>query len=230
MTNTPTTFFGWIIFLIQQYHGYYLQGLLTTLETSLAGTICGCFLGFLVGIIQATDIRAQDNMIKKILLGIPWVIAKIYVTIFRGTPMIVQAMVIYYGSSTVFGIDLKPFNAAIFIILLNTGAYMSETVRGGINSIDVGQIEGAKALGMGYVPMMIYIILPQTFKIIAPQIGNTFVAKVAAGTYFRMFEAYTITALIYLTLTLLFNGLLKLIEKYMAGKESYEVLNPAAAK
>jgi putative lysine transport system permease protein len=189
-------------------------------------------------------------MIKKILLGIPWVIAKIYVTIFRGTPMIVQAMVIYYGSSTVFGIDLKPFNAAIFIILLNTGAYMSETVRGGINSIDVGQIEGAKALGMGYVPMMIYIILPQTFKIIAPQIGNTFVAnikdtsvlnviavtelfyitKVAAGTYFRMFEAYTITALIYLTLTLLFNGLLKLIEKYMAGKESYEVLNPAAAK
>ena len=58
MTNTPTTFFGWIIFLIQQYHGYYLQGLLTTLETSLAGTICGCFLGFLVGIIQATDIRA----------------------------------------------------------------------------------------------------------------------------------------------------------------------------
>lgn len=127
---------------------------------------------------------------------------------------------------------------------------MSETVRGGINSIDVGQIEGAKALGMGYVPMMIYIILPQTFKIIVPQIGNTFVAnikdtsvlnviavtelfyitKVAAGTYFRMFEAYTITALIYLTLTLLFNGLLKLIEKYMAGKESYEVLNPAAAK
>ena len=105
-------------------------------------------------------------------------------------------------------------------------------------------------IGMGYVPMMIYIILPQTFKIIAPQIGNTFVAnikdtsvlnviavtelfyitKVAAGTYFRMFEAYTITALIYLTLTLLFNGLLKLIEKYMAGKESYEVLNPAAAK
>ena len=233
MTNTPTTFFGWIIFLIQQYHGYYLQGLLTTLETSLAGTICGCFLGFLVGIIQATDIRAQDNMIKKILLGIPWVIAKIYVTIFRGTPMIVQAMVIYYGSSTVFGIDLKPFNAAIFIILLNTGAYMSETVRGGINSIDVGQIEGAKALGMGYVPMMIYIILPQTFKIIAPQIAVTelfYITKVAAGTYFRMFEAYTITALIYLTLTLLFNGLLKLIEKYMAGKESYEVLNPAAAK
>lgn len=250
MTDTPTTFFGWIFFLIQQYHSYYLQGLLTTLETSLAGTLLGCALGFVIGIVQATDIKSQDNIIKKILIGIPWVISKIYVTVFRGTPMIVQAMVIYYGSSQLFGIDMKPFNAAIFIILLNCGAYMSETVRGGINSIDVGQIEGAKALGMGYVPMMVYIILPQTFKIIAPQIGNTFVAnikdtsvlnviavtelfyitKVAAGTYFRMFEAYTITACIYLTLTLIMNALLKLLEKYMAGKESYEVLKPAEAQ
>ena len=183
MTNTPTIF--WLDhFSDTAVSRILFTRALTTLETSLAGTICGCFLGFLVGIIRATDIRAQDNMIKKILLGIPWVIQKIYVTIFRGTPMIVQAMVIYYGSSTVFGIDLKPFNAAIFIILLNTGAYMSETVRGGINSIDVGQIEGAKALGMGYVPMMIYIILPQTFKIIAPQIGNTFCCKYQR--YFRL--------------------------------------------
>ena len=246
MTGTPTTFFGWIIFLIEEYHNYYLQGLLTTLETSLAGTLCGCLLGFIIGIIQATDIKQQDNIVKKVLLAVPWLIAKIYVTVFRGTPMIVQAMVIYYGSSQLFGIDLPPFQAAIFIILLNTGAYMSETVRGGINSIDIGQIEGAKALGMGYVPMMLYINLPQTFKIIAPQIGNTFVSnikdtsvlnvisvtelfyitKVAAGTYFRMFEAYTITALIYLTLTVIFNGLLKLLEKYLAGKESYEVLKP----
>ena len=248
MTATPTSFFGWIIFLIQEYHSYYLQGLLTTLETSLAGTLCGCLLGFVIGIVEATDVKQQDNLVKKILLLIPTVICKIYVTVFRGTPMIVHAMVIYYGSAQLFGLDLPPFQAAIFIILLNTGAYMSETVRGGINSIEVGQIEGAKALGMGYIPMMLYIILPQTFKIIAPQIGNTFVAnikdtsvlnviavtelfyitKVAAGTYFRMFEAYMITAMIYLTLTLIFNGLLKLLEKYLAGKESYEVLTPEA--
>lgn len=246
MSNTPTSFFGWILFLIREYHDYYLQGLITTLEVSLIGTLIGCLLGFLIGIVQATDIRAQDNLVKKILLAIPWVISKIYVTFFRGTPMIVQAMVIYYGSSQVFGIDLVSFQAAIFIVLLNTGAYMSETVRGGINSIETGQIEGAKALGMGYVPMMFYIILPQTFKIIAPQIGNTFVAnikdtsvlnviavtelfyitKAVSGTYFKMFEAYTITALIYLTLTIIFNGLLKLLEKHLAGKESYEVLAP----
>ncbi|MCC8126130.1 MAG: amino acid ABC transporter permease [Clostridiales bacterium] len=244
MTGSPGNFFEWIIFLIQQYHSYYLQGLLTTLETSLAGTLLGCLMGFVIGIIQATDIKNQTNPVKRALLFIPWVISKIYVTIFRGTPMIVQAMVIYYGFSQMFGLDLPSFQAAILIILLNSGAYMAETVRGGINSIDPGQVEGAKALGMNYVPMMIHIILPQTLKIIAPQIGNTFVAnikdtsvlnvisvtelfyitKVAAGTYFRMFEAYTITAAIYLTLTLIFNFLLRVVEIYLAGKDSYEVL------
>lgn len=244
MTGTPNNFFEWIIFLLQQYHGYYLQGLITTLETSLMGTILGCCMGFIIGIIQATDLKKQTSKTKKALLFIPYGISKIYVTIFRGTPMIVQAMVIYYGFSQAFGLDLPSFQAAILIICLNSGAYMAETVRGGINSIDRGQIEGAKALGMNYVPMMFHIILPQTFKIIAPQIGNTFVAnikdtsvlnvisvtelfyitKVAAGTYFRMFEAYTITAAIYLTLTLIFNFLLRLLEIYLAGKDSYEVL------
>ena len=243
MTNTPTTFFGWIIFLIQQYHGYYLQGLLTTLETSLAGTICGCFLGFLVGIIQATDIRAQDNMIKKILLGIPWVIAKIYVTIFRGTPMIVQAMVIYYGSSTVFGIDLKPFNAAIFIILLNTGAYMSETVRGGIVSIDPGQTEGAKAIGMNHWQTMIHVILPQALRNIIPQIGNNFIINIkdtsvlsvisitdlffvhksVVGALYTYFESAAIVMVIYLTMTLFASYLLRLWEKALDGPQNYDL-------
>ena len=238
----------WIIRILENNWPMFLRGAGVTLWISVVGTILGTIIGLIVGVIRTIPVPEKGAK-KGVLRVVNWLLSA-YIEFFRGTPMIVQAMVIYYGSSTVFGIDLKPFNAAIFIILLNTGAYMSETVRGGINSIDVGQIEGAKALGMGYVPMMIYIILPQTFKIIAPQIGNTFVAnikdtsvlnviavtelfyitKVAAGTYFRMFEAYTITALIYLTLTLLFNGLLKLIEKYMAGKESYEVLNPAAAK
>ena len=243
MTNTPTTFFGWIIFLIQQYHGYYLQGLLTTLETSLAGTICGCFLGFLVGIIQATDIRAQDNMIKKILLGIPWVIAKIYVTIFRGTPMIVQAMVIYYGSSTVFGIDLKPFNAAIFIILLNTGAYMSETVRGGIVSIDPGQTEGAKAIGMNHWQTMLHVIMPQALRNIIPQIGNNFIINIkdtsvlsvisitdlffvhksVVGALYTYFESAAIVMVIYLTMTLFASYLLRLWEKALDGPQNYDL-------
>ena len=246
----PTDFFGRVMVVFQRYGMSMLQGAGVSLRIALVGTIVGCIIGFAVGIVQTIPVEAKDNPIKK---GVLWVIKLImnaYVEFFRGTPMMAQAMFIYYGMLPLLGLNLSMWQAAYFILSINTGAYMAETVRGGINSIDVGQIEGAKALGMGYVPMMIYIILPQTFKIIAPQIGNTFVAnikdtsvlnviavtelfyitKVAAGTYFRMFEAYTITALIYLTLTLLFNGLLKLIEKYMAGKESYEVLNPAAAK
>ena len=245
-TSTPTNFFEWIVFLIGQYHEYYIQGLITTLETSLCGTLLGCLVGFFIGLCQATKAEKNGGKIKYVLITFLKGVCKVYVTVFRGTPMIVQAMVIFYGFAQAFGLTLKPFNAAILVISLNTGAYMAESVRGGINSIDPGQYEGAYALGMGYFPMMIHIILPQTFQVIAPQIGNTFVAnikdtsvlnvisvtelfyitKVAAGTYFRMFEAYTITALIYLTLTILFNILFRAVEAYMAGRDSYEVVAP----
>lgn len=240
----PTSFWGWIVFLIQQYHSSYLQGLVTTLAASLSGTILGCCLGFVVGVIQTIDFQKSRSPLQNVLLAIPWTICKIYVTVFRGTPMIVQAMVIYYGIAQMFGVNIPAFRAAILIITLNSGAYMAETVRGGIRSIDPGQVEGAQALGMRYVPMMAHIILPQTFRIIAPQIGNTFVANikdtsvlnvisvtelfyitnVVAGTYFRMFEAYTITAMIYLTLTLVFNFLLRLLESHLAGSSSYEII------
>lgn len=241
----PTTFLGWIVYLIQQYHNSYLQGLVTTLATSLSGTLLGCAVGFVVGVVQTIDFHRKMHPVKRTLLLIPWTICKIYVTIFRGTPMIVQAMVIFYGIAQVFGVDIPAFQCAILIITLNTGAYMSETVRGGINSIEPGQIEGAQALGMRHITMMSHIILPQTFRIIAPQIGNTFVAnikdtsvlnvisvtelfyvtKAVAGTYFHMFEAYTITALIYLTLTLVFNFLLRLLESRLAGSSTYEILS-----
>lgn len=241
----PTNFFEWIFFLIQQYHSSYLQGLLTTLVTSISGTLLGCCLGFVMGVVQSVNFQKDMSMVKRILLLIPWLISKVYVTVFRGTPMIVQAMVIYYGIAQGFGVNIGAFKAAILVITLNSGAYMAETVRGGINSIDLGQIEGAQALGMNYITMMAHIILPQTFRIIAPQIGNTFVAnikdtsvlnvisvtelfyitKVVAGTYFRMFEAYTITAMVYLTLTLVFNFLLQLLENHLAGNSSYEIIS-----
>ncbi len=243
--QSPSNFFEWIIFLIQQYHNSYLQGLITTLETSLTGTLLGCCLGFLTGIVQSVNVRKETKLIKRVLLMIPRGIVKIYVTVFRGTPMIVQAMLVYYGFAQYCGINIGSFQAAILIITLNTGAYMAETVRGGINSIDPGQVEGAQALGMNYCTMMLHIILPQTIRIIAPQLGNTFVSNIkdtsvlnviavtelfyvtnaVAGTYFRMFEAFTITALIYLTLTIVFNFLLRLLESYLAGRSDYEIIS-----
>lgn len=246
--DLPTSFFGWLVFILEKYHASYLQGLITTLETSLLGTVLGCLLGFVIGLIQASKVQKRTNPVMKALIYGLKAIAKVYVTVFRGTPMMVQAMVIFYGLSQAWGVNMPAFQAAILIISLNTGSYMAETVRGGINSIDPGQVEGAEALGMGYVTLMYHIILPQTFKVIAPQLGNTFVAnikdtsvlnvisvtelyyvtQVAASTYFRMFESYTITALIYLTLTLLFNFIFKMIEAFLAGKESYEVIKPVA--
>ncbi len=244
MSGTPNNFFSWIIFLLQQYHGLYFSGLITTLETSLLGTVLGCVLGFAVGVVQCSSGEDETTPAKKTLFSLLRGIVKVYVTVFRGTPMIVQAMVIFYGISEAFGVNMPAFQAAILIITLNTGAYMSETVRGGIQSIDKGQTEGALALGMNRFPMMMHIILPQTMRVIFPQIGNTFVGNikdtsvlnvisvtelfyitnVAAGTYFRMFEAYTITAMIYLTLTLAFNLLFRIIEVTMAGRESYTVV------
>lgn len=242
-------YFQWVWFLLIKYHNYFLQGLFTTLAISIIGTGIGFIVGFIAGMIEAVEIREDDTMTKKVLITIPKLITKVYVTIFRGTPMIVQAMLIYYGTYQMFGLDLPAFEAAIITIFLNTGAYMSETVRGGINSVDPGQLEGANALGMTYLTTMISVILPQALKNIAPQLGNTFVAnikdtsvlnvicvtelfyitKAAAGTYYKLFEAYTITAIIYLLLTLVVNWLIRMIEKKLAGNDNYDVLEDSIA-
>lgn len=239
------SFIEWIIFLAMEYKDYFISGTIMTLLLASAGTIGGFLLGFLMGMIDSVELSAMKSRVKKTLCLIVMFISKIYVTIFRGTPMIVQAMVIYYGSSSVFGLNMQPHVAAILIVALNTGAYMAETVRGGILSVDRGQIEGAKALGMTHITTMISVILPQALRNITPQMGNMFVGnikdtsvlnvisvtelffatKTAAGTYYRYFEAYTITAIIYLVLTIVCNKILRIIEKIMDGKENYKLVN-----
>lgn len=239
------SFWGWVIFLAVEYKDYFISGTITTLVLSSAGTIGGFLVGFLMGLIDSIELSSVKGKFQKGICLILMGISKVYVTVFRGTPMIVQAMVIFYGSSQVFGINLPTYGAAILVVTLNTGAYMAETVRGGILSIEQGQIEGAKALGMTHVTTMMYVILPQVLKNITAQMGNTFVAnikdtsvlnvisvtelffttKTAASTYYRYFEAYMITAIIYLVLTLAVNKILKLLEKLEAGKENYTLVN-----
>ena len=143
--------------VLQKYGFSYLRGAGTTLLLALVGTFFGCLIGFAVGALQTIPIDKQrDPVWKRVLLKILHVFLRCYVELFRGTPMIVQAVFIYYGLLQVFGIKMGMWQAGFFIVSINTGAYMAETVRGGINSIDVGQIEGAKALGMGYVPMQMW--------------------------------------------------------------------------
>lgn len=238
--STPTNALGWMIFLAEKYSSLFIEGTLITLYVSVAGTILGFLLGYLVGIIEDIKINKEDNIVKKVLVHILKVVSWIYVELFRGTPMIVQGMIIFYGLSQA-GVEITPVAAGILVTVLNTGAYMSETVRAGIKSIDAGQREGAMALGMSSMLTMFTVILPQAFKNIIPEMANTFLtnlkmtsvlnvigvselfmmAKTAGGTYYKYFESYLVIAVIYLVLCFIFNRLFILLEKKMATKSDY---------
>lgn len=237
---TPTGSLGWMIFFMQKYANLFIQGTLITLYVAVLGTLVGFLLGYLVGIIQDLKISKEDFALKKLAAYIGKIISLVYVEIFRGTPMIVQGMIIYYGLLQA-DVKISSVAAGILVTLLNTGAYMAETVRAGIKSVDPGQREGALALGMSPLSTMFSVILPQVFKNILPEMGNTFLtnlkmtsvlnvigvselfmmAKTAAGNYYKYFEAYLVIAVIYLVLCFVFNRLFLLLEKKLEGKKEY---------
>ena len=174
----PTDFFGRVMVVFQRYGMSMLQGAGVSIRIALVGTLVGCIIGFAVGIVQTIPVEAKDNPVKKVVLWIIKLIMNAYVEFFRGTPMMAQAMFIYYGMLPLLGLNLSMWQAAYFILSINTGAYMAETVRGGILSIDPGQTEGAKAIGMTHVQTMLYVILPQALRNIMPQIGNNLIINI----------------------------------------------------
>jgi putative lysine transport system permease protein len=238
--ENPENSLEWMVYLTDKYLNMFLEGTWLTLYIAVLGTLLGFVLGYVVGIIQDLKINQGDNFIKKILIKTLKIIASVYVEIFRDTPMIVQAMIIYYGIRQM-GVNMTPIVAGIIVTVLNTGAYMAETVRGGIGSIDQGQREGAWAMGMSPMKTMLYIVLPQAFKNIIPEMANTFLtnlkmtsvlnviavqelfmaAKTVGGNYYKYFESYLVIAVIYFVLCFVFNKLFKLIEKRMKGKNDY---------
>lgn len=239
----PSDFFGRIVYIVQQYGNSFLRGAGVTMILALVGTFIGCIIGFAVGIIQAYPVSKRDNLAKRIFLWIVRLILNIYVEFFRGTPMMVQAMFIYFGSAALFQINMSMWFAAFFIVSINTGAYMAETVRGGILSIDPGQVEGAKAIGMTHTQSMIHVIIPQAFRNIMPQIGNNliinikdtcvlsvigtvelfYVTKGIAGALYTYFEAFTIVMIIYFVLTFTCSRLLRLLESKLDGPDNYDL-------
>ncbi len=238
--SNPSNSFEWMVFLTKKYSKMLLDGTKLTLYIAIAGTLLGFLLGFVLGIIGDVKINKADNIIKKILIRLLKIVSTVYVEIFRDTPMIVQAMVIYYGLKTA-GFQMEAVSTGILVTFLNTGAYMSETVRAGINSIDLGQREGAYALGMSPLKTMFIVVIPQAFKNIFPEMANMFltnlkmtsvlnviaiselfmVAKTIGGVYYKYYEAYLIIAVIYFVLCFVFNRLFMLIEKKMEGKKDY---------
>ena len=235
-----------IAYLLQQYGTSYLKGAGTTLVIAIIATIIGCIIGLAIGIVQTIpEDKKRDSLPKRIILKLVKIILKIYVEVFRGTPMIVQAVFIYYGASQLFNIQMGMWQSAFIIVSINTGAYMAESVRGGIISIDPGQTEGAKSIGMTHVQTMIYVILPQALRNLMPQIGNNliinikdtsvlsvisvvdlfFVHKSVSGALYTYFESATIVMAIYLTMTLITSRLLRLWEKKMDGGDNYELVD-----
>ena len=246
MNSLPDNFWGWVVYLLQQYGPSFLRGAGTTMLIAVISTAVGCLIGFGVGIVQTTP-ADKAHPVKYILMKLVRFLLDAYVEIFRGTPMMVQAMFIYYGLAQLFNIHLGTMEAALFIVSINTGAYMAETVRGGILSIDPGQTEGAKAIGMTHVQTMNALILPQALRNIMPQIGNNliinikdtcvlsvigtvelfFATKSVAGAMYTYFEAFTITMVIYFVLTFSCSRLLRLCESKMDGPDSYELYDLA---
>ncbi|MEG0688414.1 MAG: amino acid ABC transporter permease, partial [Hungatella sp.] len=174
----PADFMGRIFYILERYGASFARGAGVTMVIALVGTLIGCIIGFAVGIVQTIPVSKHDNPVKRVMLWIVKLILNIYVEAFRGTPMMAQAMFIYFGSAALFQINMSMWFAAFFIVSINTGAYMAETVRGGILSIDPGQTEGAKAIGMTHIQTMMNVMLPQALRNIMPQIGNNLIINI----------------------------------------------------
>ena len=243
MTISQMNFFQRMWYILQRYSGSLLNGAATTMIIAIVCTLFGCIIGFAVGLVQTTEPKKSSGIIKKSLLKIVKWILDAYVEIFRGTPMMLQAAFIYYGMAQLFNINLSMWSAAILIVSINTGAYMAETVRGGILSIDKGQTEGAKAIGMNHVQTMMRVILPQALRNIMPQIGNNliinikdtcvlsiigtvelfFTFKSISGALYTYFEAATVTMIIYFILTFTCSRILRWIENKMDGPANFDL-------
>ena len=229
-----------------KYGSVYLGGMGNTLILSITATFIGCIIGFFCGILQTIPCGPGDSLIRRGFLALIRIIIRVYVEVFRGTPMILQAVFIYYGLPYFFGVTFRDiWTVSILVVSINTGAYMSESVRGGIISIDVGQFEGAKAIGMNHWQTMLHVILPQTLRNIMPQIGNNYIInvkdtsvmfiigfsdffavhKMVSGAVFKYFPSAFMEMAGYLTLTLLASFLLRRLEKRLAGKADYELVN-----
>ena len=229
--------------ILQQYGFSYLRGAGTTLLLALVGTFFGCLIGFAVGAMQTIPVDKQrDPVWKRGLVRLLHGVLRCYVELFRGTPMIVQAVFIYYGLIQA-GVKLGMWPIGFLVVSINTGAYMAETVRGGIVSIDPGQTEGAMAVGMTHWQTMVHVILPQALRNIIPQIGNNFIINIkdtsvlsvisitdlffvhksVVGALYTYFESATIVMIIYLTMTLLASYLLRLWEKALDGPQNYDL-------
>lgn len=242
-SNSKTGFFEKVASILKNYYGWILKGVGYTVLVAIIGTAAGLFIGVLVGVFRTTEKPKNKN--AAFLRKIADFLLSAYIEIFRGTPMMVQAMVIFWGFALLNdGNTMNVTLAGLIIVSVNTGAYMAEIVRGGIISVDKGQFEGAEAIGMTHFQTMTNVVLPQALRNIMPSVANEFVinikdtsvlnvirftelffyAKSIVYNTYATFETYLIVAVIYFVLTFSITRVLRLAEKKMDGKENYRIM------
>lgn len=242
-----------ILSLLDQYGATYARGILNTLILAIVATLLGCVIGFACGVLQTIPYEKNDPLPKRVLLWVIRAFIRIYVEVFRGTPMILQAVFVFYGLPYFTNNAYQFTNlwaVAIFVVSINTGAYISESVRGGIFSVDPGQTEGARAIGMTHFQTMQQVVLPQALRNILPQIGNNYIINIkdssvmfiigfseffsvhrmVSGAVFKYFPSAMIEMAGYLTLTLVSSVILRWIERRIDGKDAYELQHAPGAK
>ncbi len=218
---------------VPNYLPYYFAGVKYTLLISLITVFFGALFGSLLFFMKTSNFHIWKIKPLKI-------IAVVYIEIIRGTPMLLQILIMYAGSKMFFGIDLSPFTSAVIAIALNSAAYVSEIVRAGIEAVDKGQMEAARSLGMKKSTAMMLIVIPQAVKNILPAIGNEFVAiikessmasiigvnelmfagKVVVGSTYLGLEPYIVAAVFYFIMTFTLGRIISLIERRMKKSDS----------
>lgn len=219
----------WRVFWVNGgYEKVLTEGLKNTLYIAVTGLIIGTVIGTLIA---AVKVMPKYKTLPKILNSV----CSVYVGFFRGTPIVVQLLLAYYVIFPLIGINLGSLNTCVFIFGLNSGAYVSEIMRAGILSVDSGQMEAGRAVGLSYGATMMKIVVPQAVKNILPTMGNEFIALVkdtsvvsfvAATDLYKVFTEfgnenyeyifpYLAMAIIYIIVIMLITLLFKLIEKWM---------------
>ena len=236
------SFLNDVLNIFIKYYPQLLTGVGNTVLIALTSTVAGLALGLLTGVVRTAPMSKNPNLraLHKLLKAI----IAIYVEIFRGTPMMVQSMVIYWGYAFATGGDTLPLiPSGILIVSINTGAYMAEIVRGGIISIDRGQFEGAMSIGMTHAQTMFKVIIPQVMRNILPSVSNEFVINIKdtsvlnvigvtelyyfAGIIkrqnFQTFQTYFVICILYFILTFTITRLLRWVERKLDGNENYTI-------
>ena len=214
------------IFIEQNGYVKVVEGLKNTLLIAVIGLIIGIVIGTLIATVRVIP---KYKVLPRILNGF----CSFYVGLFRGTPMVVQLLVFYYVMLPIIGVKMTGVNVSILVFGLNSGAYISEIMRSGILSVDHGQMEAGRAVGLSFGTTMMKIVIPQAVKNILPTLGNEFIALIketsvvsfvgAADLYvafnyigsnsYELMVTYLVMAIIYIVIVLLISGGIKIMER-----------------